>query len=57
MDKIPANMATLIQKLSPVKSLLVNDLGNLINTQIKGAKINIKQYKTLGHHPNGKTYN
>ena len=57
MDKIPANIATLIQKLSPVKSLLVNDLGNLINTQIKGAKINIKQYKTLGHHPNGKTYN
>ena len=57
MDKIPANIATLIQKLKPVKSLLVNDLGNLINTKIKGANINIKQYKTLGHQPKGKTYN
>ena len=57
MDKIPANIATLIQKLKAVKSLLVNDFGNLINTQVKGAKIKTKQYKTLGHHPNGNTYN
>ena len=57
MDKIPANIATLIQKLKPVKSLLLNDLGNLIKTQTKGANIKTKQYNTLGHQQNGKTYN
>ncbi len=57
MDKIPANIATLIQKLKPVKSLLLKDLGNLIKTQIKGANIKTKQYNTLSHQPNGKTYN
>ena len=50
-------MATLIQKLKAVKSLLLYDLGNLIKTQTKGANIKTKQYNTLGHHPNGNTYN
>ena len=40
MDSTPASIAILTQLLSVLKSLLVNDLFNLYNTNTKGAMIN-----------------
>ena len=43
MDNIPASIATFIQKLKAVKSLLENDFGNLTKTYTNGAMIKTMQ--------------
>ena len=43
MDKIPNSMAPFTHPLNSLKCLLVNDLGNFINTITHGAIMKSKQ--------------